>query len=452
MTAAKRIQFGFLLIALAPVLLGLMAYANASKAIEAARDVARTNELVKELEKVLSTLKDVEVAQREYLLTAEEARVTDIQRLQKEAEAGVNRLAIMKAEDYWLEQLRTLVPQKFDEIRKTVELRRSGDFVAASEVVLRDRGSRAMDDIRTAVRNMIRDENLELGKRSTDQQKKFRWTMIIFGAVLLLNGVLIGSLFWTTTRTNAELERRVAVRTEELQRSNEELQQFAYVASHDMKEPMRMISSYASLLERRYQDKLGEDAQTYIGFIVEGVKRMDAMIAGLLEYSRVGETKEGDTAVRVETEKVLSGVLDNLKVTVSDANAVVTHDPLPDVYYDPIRLGQLLQNLVSNAIKYRSPERRPHVHITASQRHDEVVFSIRDNGEGIPPEHRDDIFGIFKRLHGKEVEGTGIGLAMCRRIVERYGGRIWVDSEPGVGSTFSFTIPKSYPLASGAAG
>ena len=452
MTAAKRIQFGFFLIALVPVLLGLMAYANASKAIEAARDVARTNELVKELEKVLSTLKDVEVAQREYLLTAEESRVTDIERLHKEVAAGVKRLAVMKAEGHWLEQLRTLIPEKFEEIRRTVELRRSGDFVAASEVVLRDRGTRAMDDIRTAIRNMIRDENLELGKRSTDQQKKFRWTMIIFGAVLLLNGVLIGSLFWTTTRTNAELERRVALRTEELQRSNEELQQFAYVASHDMKEPMRMISSYASLLERRYQNKLGDDAQTYIGFIVEGVKRMDAMIAGLLEYSRVGETREGDTAVRVETEKVLSGVLDNLKVTVSDANAVVTHDPLPDVYYDPIRLGQLLQNLVSNAIKYRSPERRPHVHITASQGHDEVVFSVRDNGEGIAPEHRDDIFGIFKRLHGKEVEGTGIGLAMCRRIVERYGGRIWVDSEPGVGSTFSFTIPKSFPLASRAAG
>jgi two-component system, chemotaxis family, sensor kinase Cph1 len=179
---------------------------------------------------------------------------------------------------------------------------------------------------------------------------------------------------------------------------------------------------------------------------------MNDMIAALLEYSRVGESKEAEATVRVNTESVLADVLDNLKVTVAESGAVVTHDPLPDVMYNPVRLGQLLQNLVSNAIKYRSPDRKPKVHITCAERDREIVFSVRDNGEGIAPEHRDTIFGIFKRLHGKDVEGTGIGLAMCRRIVERNGGRIWVESEPGVGSTFSFTIPKTRPMASRAAG
>jgi signal transduction histidine kinase len=445
MTAARRLQFGFLLIALVTVLLGVMAWANAGQAEAAAADVQRTNNLVKELEKLLSTLKDVEVAQREYLLTGDEARVADIERLRRDANAGVAALTRIGAQRHWLAHLNTLVPEKFDEIRRTVELRRAGDFVAASEMVLRNRGTQAMDDIRRVVRTMIQEENLELAKRTADQRRRFRVTINIFWSVLGLNFVLIGSMFWTTMRTNAELERRVAMRTEELQ-------QFAYVASHDMKEPMRMISSYASLLQRRYQGRLGEDADTYIGYIVEGVRRMNDMIAALLEYSRVGESKEAEATVRVNTESVLADVLDNLKVTVAESGAVVTHDPLPDVMYNPVRLGQLLQNLVSNAIKYRSPDRKPKVHITCAERDREIVFSVRDNGEGIAPEHRDTIFGIFKRLHGKDVEGTGIGLAMCRRIVERNGGRIWVESEPGVGSTFSFTIPKTRPMASRAAG
>jgi light-regulated signal transduction histidine kinase (bacteriophytochrome) len=154
----------------------------------------------------------------------------------------------------------------------------------------------------------------------------------------------------------------------------------------------------------------------------------------------------------VDPEIVLSGVLDNLKITIADAKAAVTHERLPQVSYDPVRLSQLLQNLIGNAVKYRSPERPPVIHISAVLTEDDTIFSVRDNGPGIAPEHRETIFGIFKRLHGKEVEGTGIGLAMCRRIVERHGGRIWVESELGQGSTFRFTVPHHHLAANSAAG
>jgi light-regulated signal transduction histidine kinase (bacteriophytochrome) len=357
-----------------------------------------------------------------------------------------------------VELLRTAIPQKFDEIDKTVALRRSGDFTAASNMILQDRGSQAMDSIRTIFRNMMIEETRRLERGQVAQQRNFAHTMILTAAVLALNVCLIGSLFFLIRREvnrakqiNVELERRVALRTEELQRSNEDLQQFAYVASHDMKEPMRTISSYATLLQRRYEGKLGEDADTYLGFIVDGVRRMNLLITDLLEYSRAGESKD-EQALEVDPEIVLSGVLQNLKTTIADAKARITYDRLPAIRYDPVRLSQLLQNLIGNAIKYRVPGRAPIIHVSAVLTEDDTVFSVRDNGPGIAAEYRETIFGIFKRLHGKEVEGTGIGLAMCRKIVERHGGRIWVESEPGNGSTFRFTVPHAHSAAETAAG
>jgi signal transduction histidine kinase len=458
MSANRRIQFGFLLLAVVPLLLGYVTFRDAQRTVAASREVARRNELVKELEKLLSKLKDVEVDQREYILTGDEEYVTRIAAIRTELRGQVIRLEQMGAEDRWTELLRTAIPQKFDEIDTTVNFRRSGDFTAASNVILRNRGSQAMDDIRQIVRNMISDENRRLETGSVAQEQNFVRTMLMSTLILGLNFVLIASLFLLVRRearlarnAQAELERRVALRTEELQRSNEDLQQFAYVASHDMKEPMRMISSYASLLQRRYEGRLGEDADTYIGFIVDGVRRMNLLITDLLEYSRAGDTKN-EQSTQVDPEIVLAGVLDNLKVTIADAKATITHDRLPVVSYDPVRLSQLLQNLIGNAVKYRSPDRPPVIHISAVLREDETVFSVRDNGPGIAPEHLETIFGIFKRLHGKDVEGTGIGLAMCRKIAERHGGRIWVESEPGQGSTFRFTVPREHPAANGAAG
>lgn len=227
----------------------------------------------------------------------------------------------------------------------------------------------------------------------------------------------------------------------ELTRSNKELEQFAYVASHDLQEPLRMIGSYTQLLARRYGEKLDEDAREFIGFAVDGVTRMQALINDLLAYSRVG-TREV-TLEPVDMELVLERVLLTLEPRVVATGGTVENDPLPTVTGDHVQLSQLLQNLVQNAIKFSRPGVPPEVRVTARAEPREWVFGVADNGIGIAPEFRDRIFALFQRLHNREeYDGTGIGLAICQKIVERHGGRIWVEGAPGQGSTFYFTLPR----------
>ena len=248
-------------------------------------------------------------------------------------------------------------------------------------------------------------------------------------------------------RAHDELEVRVQERTAELQRSNADLEQFAYVASHDLQEPLRMVGSYVQLLERRYKDKLDEDANEFIAFAVDGAKRMQGLINDLLMYSRVG--RRGKEFERTSCERVLERCLANLQTAIAESGANVTHDALPEVMGDETQLTQLFQNLVGNAIKFRA-EKPPRVHVSAGKTDEEWMFSVRDSGLGMDPKHADRVFMIFQRLHTREAyPGTGMGLAICRKIVERHGGRIWVESEPGKGSTFHFTIAASGPAGSG---
>jgi PAS domain S-box-containing protein len=233
----------------------------------------------------------------------------------------------------------------------------------------------------------------------------------------------------------------VAVKSRELERSNAELEQFAYVASHDLRQPLRTVSNYVSLLERRYAAKLDDDAREFIAFARDGARRMDQLIVDLLEYSRIGRKER--PMVPVSLDQIVSHAVLNLQAAIEDGGATVsTADGLPMVVGSEIELTRLFQNLVGNALKYRDPLRPPVVMVEAEAGDGEWVFTVRDNGIGIAPEHFDRIFGIFQRLHGKEeYEGTGIGLAVCKKIVERHKGRIWVESTPGQGSAFRFTLP-----------
>jgi PAS domain S-box-containing protein len=248
---------------------------------------------------------------------------------------------------------------------------------------------------------------------------------------------LVGISRDVSDRRQAEDQLRQALA--ELERSNQELEQFAYVASHDLQEPLRMVSSYVQLLARRYRDKLDADARDFISFAAEGAQRMQTLISDLLTYSRVG--RKGEELRPVSCDTVVEQAIGNLQAAIEDAGATVTHDPLPTVVADETQLLQLFQNLIANAIKFRGAE-PSRVHVGARREGGEWVFAVRDNGIGIDPQYADRIFLIFQRLHTREeYAGTGIGLAICRKIVERYGGRIGVDSEPGQGSTFSFTLP-----------
>ena len=241
-----------------------------------------------------------------------------------------------------------------------------------------------------------------------------------------------------TARKQAEEDLRKTA--EDLKRSNQDLEQFACVASHDLQEPLRMVTNYLQLLERRYKDKIGEDGGEFIAYAMEGAARMKNLINDLLEFSRVGTSERPFTAV--DSAAAFRNALSNLEVTIKESGASVTHDPLPMVNADEKQLVQLFQNLVANAIKFRSAE-APRIQVSASQKGSEWIFSVRDNGIGIDPRFAGRIFVLFQRLHGKEeYPGTGIGLALCRKIVERHGGRIWMESAPGKGATFFFTLPK----------
>lgn len=243
----------------------------------------------------------------------------------------------------------------------------------------------------------------------------------------------------------AALERRLNEaallrQAESLSRTNAELQQFAYVASHDLQEPLRTVASFIQMLEKHFEGQLDDEAREYVNFVLDGVKRMSGLVRDLLTYSRV-VSATGHNTSETDLNGVLAWSLANLKNAIVEAGAEVTREPLPVVAVDSMQFSQVFEQLIGNSLKFRSEE-PPRIHISASEEPEAWRISVRDNGIGIDMQYADRIFVALKRLHGRQYPGTGIGLAVSRTIVERHGGRIWVESQPGAGATFHFTIPK----------
>jgi PAS domain S-box-containing protein len=238
-----------------------------------------------------------------------------------------------------------------------------------------------------------------------------------------------------------EAEERLREKMEELSRSNKDLELFSYSVSHDLQEPLRTVSNFAQLLAKRYKGKLDKDADEFIGFVTDGTQRMQRMINDMLTFSRVGT--KGKPFEPTDLGKVIEEVLQNLRGAIDDSKAVVAHDPLPTVKADWSQVSLLFQNLIGNAIKFRG-KGPPKIQVMCEKKEKEYVLTVKDNGIGIDPKDFNRLFVIFQRLHSaSEYPGTGMGLAICKRIVERHGGKIWVESEPGKGTAFRFTLPAS---------
>ena len=448
------------------ILVGLNAlfYWSFFKQKETSDRVNQSRKVLQKLEGVLSSLKDAETGQRGYLLTGRESYLEPYNLARKAIAQQIEELKTLSVADPNQQQqikiLEPVVGKKLAELKETIDLKKNKASEAALKVVLTNQGQNLMDQIRTTIQQMEAEQNEQLQNwlMAKDEQALAGQWIFLSGMVLNLFGfylVYCAIRQETSERRqaeasfkqlNLELEARVQERTGELEEanakllsSNRELEQFAYVASHDLQEPLRAVNSYAQLLTRKYQGNLDTKADKYLGYIMEGATRMQQLINDLLEFSRVGTRAKALQPIDCET--LLSKVLDNLKIAIAESRTRVTHDPLPTVMGDEIQLIQLLQNLIGNAIKFRGEE-SPQVHISTEQTQNEWVFAIRDNGIGMEAEYLDRIFTIFQRLHSKsEYPGTGIGLAVCKKIVERHGGRIWVESTPGVGSAFYFTIP-----------
>jgi len=265
------------------------------------------------------------------------------------------------------------------------------------------------------------------------------WADVSISAITI-SGKKVLFVAWREITDKKNMERTINTMLEELERSNRELEHFAYIASHDLQEPLRMISGYVQLLARRYKGRFDTDADEFINFAVDGATRMQNMINALLEYARIKVSSE--ELPPVESESVFINAVKNMGLIISEAGATVTHDPLPEIKADASQLTQLFQNFISNAVKFRRNDISPVVHVSAEKEAGNWHFTVKDNGIGIDPQYHERIFKLFQRLHTREeYPGAGIGLSVCKKIVERHGGRIWIEPGTGSGTVFHFTIP-----------
>jgi signal transduction histidine kinase len=353
-----------------------------------------------------------------------------------------------------IEKVAALVEKRLALANKILETQRTKGFAAALELTRSGAGDRTMDELTKTTNDLLKKVNTIESSYLEHERTLNRWTFVFFSVGTL---VMIGVMMWLYNallsyvyarddardqleKMNAGLQAHIEERTRELRDMNEELGQFAYVASHDLQEPLRTITSFSQLLVARYKGKLDEDADEFIGYIITASRRMTDLINGLLQLVRL--RKSGQPTLPISFEKLLSEAEISLQAAIRESQAQIEHGPLPTLVVDQVQFSQVLQNLLSNAIKYRR-DAPPRINVQARRERGNWIFSVADNGRGFQPEFSERIFGLFQRLHGRDVEGTGMGLSISRKILERHGGRIWAESNEDTGSTFYFSLPTS---------
>lgn len=467
----KRTQSFLIALAAVPLLLAIVSYyASVQHAKSVASELA-TGEFVLSLDDLLTTVQDAETGQRGYLITgsglylAPYLRAKDQVRERLSDAMGFARTAGVEF-PHW-NVLRTAIDAKMEELELTVKLRDAGQVDAALNEVRGGSGQQRMAQVRQIISQLKTDQIAVFERRDEEQllnERRLRITLsvgVVLAIVLLLSAFRLGVLYLRErSLSDAEilglyekLELRVVERTaeleartrfseaqaKELERSNADLAQFAYIASHDLQEPLRMVASYVGMLSKHYGAALDDSARTYMQFAMDGASRMQALINDLLSYARAGT--QAIAKKQISFERIMEQALASLRLTIEETSAVVEYARLPVVELDEVKMTQVVQNLVSNAIKFRRNGTPPRIRVSAERRGSDWLFSIADNGIGFDPKYQDRIFEVFQRLHGVgKYSGNGIGLSICRRIVEHHGGRLWADSRPGVGSTFFFTL------------
>ncbi|MGE0609706.1 MAG: CHASE3 domain-containing protein [Pirellulales bacterium] len=480
---------GFAVVAGALLANSVVGYFNVRRLHRGRLDVEHSNVTVRSFNLLFISLLDAETGTRGFLVTGKEEYLEPYRTNAARFEEDSNRLAqLLSADPVQLERLRVLQEKGrsfFALLDEKILVRRQQGVEAIGNQALLQRGKQAMDEIRQIIQEGRQREFDRLTRRDREADANYS-TAIIAGIVSTLLSLCLATAAYVLMRREAvtraqttfelqqakeRLEQRVVERTqalslandqlrdevetrrqteleilelsEELQRSNRELEQFASVASHDMQEPLRKIQAFGDRLNSHFKDQLGEKGQDYLARILAASGRMRRLIDDLLAYSRVAT--KGQAFVPVDLQQVALEVVDDLEQRIEETGGSVMVGELPGIDADPLQMRQLFQNLIANALKFHRPGVPPDVRVTSQQIDGECRLSVADNGIGFEPVYVDRIFNLFQRLHARETyEGTGIGLAICKKIVERHGGRITAESSPGAGATFTMTLPLSH--------
>jgi signal transduction histidine kinase len=441
----------------APLAFSLVFFIVNTQAENTDIEILSAQNLRSALSSLLALTQDAEASERGFFLTGDERFLLPYQqaKLQLKTQIELCRNILTDHPEFRepVEHLIHLLRYKFDQVEKALELQKTSGFAAGLQYLKSGADQDTMDEIRRAVDSLQLQVGSALNTVHEHQRNINRglfWFFLISTAVSI---VVLISLYHTLidyihgreaaqaqlAALNADLERRIGERTQELQDVNAELRQFAYVASHDLQEPLRTVTSFTQLLSARYRGKLDADADEFIDYIVTSTRRMSDLIHGLLALVRL--RKEGQLTAPVSLDRLLEDAEINLQASIRESGACIEHTPLPSLAVNEVQITQLFQNLLSNAIKYRQELVPPVITVAANRDGVEWVFSVQDNGRGFDPRHAESIFGLYQRLPSRDVDGTGMGLSISKKIVERHGGRIWAESEIGSGSTFYFSLP-----------